>query len=109
MRLRFHGSELFNVGLDEDFEQLSQEIRFASAQGNTLDYIVGAYYEDRELQYRDSILINQTSLLVPLINARQPGAGTMIGNTGTPRTFSQEGTGTSAFGRLTWNATDACT
>ena len=30
----------------------------------------------------------------------------MIGNTSTPRVFGQEGTGTSAFGRLTWNATD---
>ena len=103
----FTGANLFNVGLDEDFEQLSQEIRYASTQGNTIDYIVGAYYEDTKLQYRDSILIDQASLLVPLINARQAGAGTMISNTSTPRTFAQEGTGTSAFGRVTWNATDA--
>ena len=71
----FTGANVFNVGLDEDFDQLSQEIRFASPQGNTLDYIVGAYYEDTELKYRDSILVDQGSLLVPLINARLPGVG----------------------------------
>ena len=102
----FTGANVFNVGLDEDFDQFSQEIRFASSQGNTLDYIVGAYYEDTELQYGDSILVNSTSLLVPLINGMQPGAGTAIGNTGTPRVFRQEESGTSAFARLTWNATD---
>ena len=69
----FTGANVFNVGLDEDFDQLSQEIRFASPQGNTLDYIVGAYYEDTELKYRDSILVDQGSLLVPLINAKHTG------------------------------------
>jgi iron complex outermembrane recepter protein len=102
----FTGANVFNVGLNEDFDQFSQEIRFASSQGNTLDYIVGAYYEDTSLQYHDSILVNSTSLLVPLINAMQPGAGTAIGNTGTPRVFRQDESGTSAFARVTWNATD---
>ena len=103
----FTGANVFNVGLNEEFDQFSQEIRFASSQGNTVDYIVGAYYEDTELQYRDSILVNSTSLLVPLINAMSPGAGTAIGNTGTPRVFRQEESGASTFARLTWNATDA--
>ncbi len=103
----FTGANVFNVGLDEDFDQFSQEIRFASSQGNTFDYIVGAYYEDTKLQYGDTILVNSTSLLVPLINAMQPGAGTAIGNTGTPRTFRQDESGASAFARVTWNATDA--
>jgi outer membrane receptor protein involved in Fe transport len=72
----FTAANIFNVGSSEDFDQLSQEIRFASSQGNKLDYIVGAYYEDTNLEYRDSILVNSTSLLVPLLNARSPGAGT---------------------------------
>jgi len=103
----FTGANVFNVGLNEDFDQFSQEIRFASSQGNTLDYIVGAYYEDTKLKYGDTILVNSTSLLVPLINAMQPGAGTAIGNTGTPRSFRQDESGASAFARVTWNATDA--
>ena len=102
----FTGANVFNVGLDENFDQFSQEIRFASSQGNTVDYIVGAYYEDTELEYGDTILVDSASLLVPLINAMQPGAGTAIGNTGTPRVFHQEESGASAFARLTWNATD---
>ena len=102
----FTGANVFNVGLNENFDQFSQEIRFASSQGNTIDYIVGAYYENTDLRYHDSILVNSTSLLVPLINAMQPGAGTAIGNTGTPRAFHQDESGTSAFTRVTWNATD---
>jgi len=103
----FTAANIFNVGSSEDFDQFSQEIRFASPQGNTLDYIVGAYFEDTTLEYRDSILVNSTSLLVPLINAGSPGAGSMIANTGTPRLFEQDEQGYSAFARLTWNATDA--
>jgi iron complex outermembrane recepter protein len=102
----FTGANVFNVGLDEEFDQLSQEIRFASSQGNTVDYLLGAYYEDTALQYRDSILVNNTSVLVPLINAMAPGGGTAVGNTGTPRVFSQDESGASAFARLTWNTTD---
>ena len=102
----FTGANVFNVGLDEDFDQFSQEIRFASSQGNTLDYIVGAYYEDTSLDYSDTILVNSTSILVPLINAMQAGAGTAIGNTGTPRAFHQDESGASVFARLTWNETD---
>jgi outer membrane receptor protein involved in Fe transport len=104
----FTGANVFNVGSSEDFDQFSQEIRLASSQGNTLDYIVGAYYEDTQLEYRDSILIDSGSILVPLINnVTQSPAGTLIGNTGTPRLFLQDEMGYSAFGRLTWNATDA--
>jgi outer membrane receptor protein involved in Fe transport len=44
---------------------------------------------------------------VPLINgATQPQAGTLIGNTSTPRVFGQEGTERPRSRRLTWNATD---
>jgi outer membrane receptor protein involved in Fe transport len=102
----FTAANIFNVGSSEDFDQFSQEIRFASPQGNTLDYIVGGYFEDTTLEYRDSILVNSTSLLVPLIDAQSPGAGTMIANTGTPRVFGQDERGASAFARVTWNATE---
>jgi outer membrane receptor protein involved in Fe transport len=102
----FTAANIFNVGSSEDFDQFSQEIRLASSQGNKLDYIVGAYYEDTSLEYRDSILVDTTSLLVPLLNARSPGAGSMIANTGTPRVFRQDADSASVFARLTWNATE---
>lgn len=103
----FTGANIFNVELDESFDQLSQEIRLASPTGNTIDYLAGAYFEKTDVEYGDSILVNGSSVLVPLINARQPGAGTAIGNTGTPRSFEQDSTSWSLFARLTWNATDA--
>ena len=102
----FTGANIFNVALGEKFDQFSQEIRLASPVGNTIDYLVGGYFDDTSLKYRDSIQVNSTSVLVPLINARLPGAGTMIGDTGTPRVFEQDATSWSLFARLTWNASD---
>ena len=102
----FTGANIFNVSLGESFDQFSQEIRLASPVGNTIDYLAGAYFDDTSVDYRDAILVNGTSVLVPLINARQPGAGTAIGNTSTPRRFEQDASSWSLFARMTWNATD---
>jgi outer membrane receptor protein involved in Fe transport len=102
----FTGANIFNVSLGESFDQFSQEIRLASPVGNTIDYLAGAYFDDTSVEYRDAILVNSASVLVPLVNARQPGAGTAIGNTSTPRRFEQDASSWSLFARMTWNATD---
>jgi outer membrane receptor protein involved in Fe transport len=102
----FTGADIFNVALSESFDQFSQEIRLASPVGRTVDYLVGGYFDDTSLEYRDSIQVGSGSVLVPLINARLPGAGTAIGNTGTPRVFEQDATSWSLFARATWNVSD---
>lgn len=43
---------------DEEYDQFSQEIRFASATGGFVDYIVGAFYQSSELQFDESAPLN---------------------------------------------------
>jgi iron complex outermembrane recepter protein len=38
----------------EDFKQLSHELRLTSPLGETVDYIVGLYYQDAELEFGES-------------------------------------------------------
>ena len=115
----FTGGNVFGVGMAEEFDQLSQEIRLASATGGTFEYIVGAYYEEADLTFADTIFVPGNSVLIPLLNS--PGspfclpnatvlcgiAGTMLANTGSPRLFEQDSTAYAAFAQVTWNVTDA--
>ena len=110
----FTGGNVFGVGMTEEFDQLSQEIRLASPAGGTFEYIVGAYYEEADLTFGDTIFVEGGSVLVPLLNGNpafigtplQGVAGTAVANTGTPRLFDQDSTAYAAFGQVTWNVTD---
>lgn len=47
----FAAIPLIQVDAAEDYEQISQEIRYTSPGGETLDYIIGAYYQQADLLY----------------------------------------------------------
>jgi outer membrane receptor protein involved in Fe transport len=113
----FTGGNVFNVGMAEEFDQTSQEIRLTSPSGGTIEYIVGAYYESSDLTFRDTIMVDSGSVLVPLLNANPNFcapvvtplcgiAGTMLANTATPRLFTQDATSYSAFTQLSWNMSE---
>jgi outer membrane receptor protein involved in Fe transport len=110
----FTGGNVFNVGMGEEFDQTSQEIRLTSPSGGTIEYIVGAYYESSDLTFRDTIMVDGGSVLVPLLNANpafigsplQGIAGTMLANTATPRLFTQDAKSYSAFTQLSWNMSE---
>jgi len=79
---------------DQDFDQLSQELRLVSPVGETLEYIVGVFWQDQELEnvrYLDSDL---------------PAAGAPIPPSTNYRTFDQDSTTSAVFAQGTWNATD---
>lgn len=123
----FTGGNVFNVAMAEKFDQTSQEIRVTSPTGGKLEYILGAYYETSDLEFRDTILLPSNSVLVPLLNgnpafclpgsvppfAPQPPfaplcgiAGTAVAGTGTPRVFTQDATSYSAFAQISWNMSE---
>ncbi|WOJ91905.1 TonB-dependent receptor [Congregibacter variabilis] len=64
----FAAIPLIQVDATEDYEQMSQEIRFTSPGGERFDYIVGMYYQESELDYR-SVEGFGTSLASPLLGA----------------------------------------
>ena len=117
----FTGGNVFNVAMAEDFEQSSQELRVTSPTGGKFEYILGAYYETSDLEFRDTIEVASNSVLVPLLNSNPAlcvgafanptpppcgRAGTMIANTGTPRVFQQDAESYSAFAQVTWNMSE---
>jgi outer membrane receptor protein involved in Fe transport len=123
----FTGGNVFSVIMDEEFDQTSHEIRLTSPTGNKLEYILGAYYETSDLEFRDTIQVQSNSVLVPLLNGNRafclPGtvpplapqpplaplcgiAGSMIAGTGTPRVFTQDSTSYAAFAQVSWNMSE---
>ena len=65
----FTGGNVFNVLMGEEFEQTSQEFRVTSPTGGKVEYILGAYYETSDLEFRDTIQVASNSVLVPLLNS----------------------------------------
>jgi outer membrane receptor protein involved in Fe transport len=114
----FTGGNVFSVLSDEEFDQTSHEIRLTSPTGGKLEYILGAYYETSDLEFRDTIQVPANSVLVPLLNSNPAlcvgpfanptpppcgRAGTAIADTGTPRVFTQDAKSYAAFVQLSWN------
>lgn len=84
----------------EDYQQFSQEIRLTSPGDETLDYIVGAYYQTDELDTTQFINAN----LLDLVGL--PPAGPPIFS-GRWANMDQETTSWAVFTQLTWNITDS--
>lgn len=95
----FTSASIFNAPIDEEFEQFSQELRLTSPGGETIDYIVGAYYQTNELDFADKINVPDNSLL-RLLNPSFAGIDTQ-------RFANQESDSWAVFGQATWNVTDA--
>ncbi|MCX2982935.1 TonB-dependent receptor [Halieaceae bacterium IMCC14734] len=86
----------------EDYEQFSQEIRFVSPGGETIDWIAGAYYQQSEVNISQRVDAIDFALSGPLsvagaLYADEPGV---------PSTFDQESKSWAIFGQGTWNATE---
>lgn len=83
-----------SLDMFETFDQLSQEIRLVSPGGETIDYIVGAFYQSSEQQYRENASVQASNVGFPV-------------NLYTARPFSQESDTWAIFAQATWNIDDA--
>jgi len=88
--------------LDEDFKQWSQELRLVSPGGETIDWIVGAYYEQTELD----ISRVTRSLDFAQIGPLAVRGALYAPSAGPPGVFDQETEGGALFAQGTWNITD---
>ncbi len=91
----FTGATVFTADSREDFKQYSQEIRIASPQGETIDYIGGLFYQSSEMTFDDAIRVPATSLL--------GGLSTLLLGTASQRDFTQDSTLWAGFAQATWN------
>jgi outer membrane receptor protein involved in Fe transport len=107
----FTGANVFLLRSEEEYEQFSQEVRFASAVGETVEYIGGAFYQTSELEFRDRIRLDPNSILPLALNANPAlGLGTLpgdqIASTAVPRVFTTDTDLLSVFLQATWNIED---
>jgi outer membrane receptor protein involved in Fe transport len=105
----FTGANIFGAGLQESYDQYSQEFRLTSPLGDSFDYIAGVYFQTSEHDYSDQIVVPTNSILIPALNARSPGAGNLLSGTQASRLAGVDNDVYSAFGQLNWHMTEAFT
>ncbi len=91
----FSASNLLHRQQEEDYEQSSLEVRFLSPVGQTVEYVTGLYYIEREL------IIPRARIDVDYL---RPPLNTANGSLYS--TYDEKSESWSAFGQLTWNISD---
>lgn len=66
--LDLSGLESIRAAQQEKFDQISQEFRFTSPGGETVDWIAGAYFQSWDLEYAQQNLIDDENLTSALSN-----------------------------------------
>ena len=97
--------QLLNLQVQEAYHQFSQELRIASPQGQTLEYLAGLYLQDDHLDgnatqltdYYQSATVNSTAADAALKPYLPLGAS---------NPYEQEQHSYAAFAALDWNVTD---
>ncbi len=103
----FTGGNVFKAFFSEDYRQFSQEFRLSSPTGQTIEYLAGLFYQTSDLDFFDTLQVNNSSILVPIVDALAgQGLGQFVGDTGTPRTLNQDTDTFALFGELNWNIGD---
>lgn len=92
-------SEILELDLFEEYEQMSHELRITSPNDETFTWIAGAFYQDWDQNFTDVLSIHPTNFLVAALNEN-------LADTGMRRNFEQDSSAWSLFGQATWNATD---
>ena len=105
----FTGARVFDARLQEEFSQISQELRLTSPTGGTFDYILGAYFQTSDHDYADQIIVEPSSVLVPAVNGVSPGAGSLIAGTMAAREAEVNADVYSAFAQVNWNLSEEFT
>ncbi len=102
-------AEVFTLPLEEEYSQLSQEIRLTSPGGETIDWIVGAFYQENDQEFDDSIQVTTTSILPGALYRGEADRAFFLDLAGTeaPRHYEQSSETWAVFGQATWNITDA--
>ena len=65
----FTGAVVFDALLQEDYEQISSELRVTSPVYDSFDFVAGLYWQTSDHNYSDQIAVPTNSILVPAINA----------------------------------------
>jgi outer membrane receptor protein involved in Fe transport len=94
----FTGVTLFRAAIQEDYKQVSQEIRLASPTEGRFQWIGGLFFQDYKLDEFDYLYV-PTNSIVPVVITPLVGASgaALFRNAANPRNFAQDSTLYSAF------------
>lgn len=107
------GIDAFTTTQDEEYDQFSQEIRFVSPGGETVDWIAGAYYQKWDLDFRSDFLVDDENLWSALgtlgaaINRPDLRALSELTNLRNTREYDGDSETWAVFGQATWNVNDS--
>jgi len=103
----FTGAPGFNILSDEDYRQVSEELRIASPEDQTISYLGGVFFQGSSLDFHDTINVPKDSFIAtaftPLLGAN---AANLLRGASTQRDFEQETDLAAIFAQATWNFTD---
>ncbi|HSC68880.1 MAG TPA: TonB-dependent receptor [Cellvibrio sp.] len=103
----FTGASGFNILSNEDYKQVSQELRIASDEDQTLSYIGGLFFQGSSLDFHDAVRV-PTDSFIPTAFTQSLGAplANLLRGASTQRDFEQETDLAAIFAQVTWNFTD---
>jgi iron complex outermembrane receptor protein len=103
----FIGASGFNILSDEDYSQVSQELRITSDEDKTISYIGGLFFQSSSLKFHDTIQVPQDSFIATAFSSRLGAAMTgLLRGAQTERDFEQETDLAAIFAQATWNFSD---
>ena len=104
----FTGGSGFTILSDEDYDQVSQEIRIASDEDQTFSYLGGLFFQSSTLDFHDVVGVPTDSFIATAFTSRIGAtAANALRGASTQRDFSQDTDLSAIFAQGTWNFTDA--
>lgn len=103
----FTGASGFNILSNEDYSQISQEIRITSPEDETISYIGGLFFQSSSMEFNDAVRVPTDSFIAtaftPILGA---GAANLLRGASSNRSFEQDTDLAAIFAQATWNFTD---
>jgi iron complex outermembrane receptor protein len=97
----FTGASGFNILSDEDYSQVSQELRIASPVDSRFSYLGGIFFQNSSLNFHDTISVPIDSFIPTALQASPLRAAS------SQRDFIQDTDLAAIFAQGTWNLTNA--
>ncbi len=102
----FTGASGFNILSNEDYSQISQEIRIVSPEDQTISYIGGIFYQKSDLEFHDAIRVPADSVIPTALTSSFGAAANLLRGAATERNFTQDTEISAIFAQLTWSFLD---
>jgi len=103
----FTGASGFNILSDEDYSQVSQELRITSPEDETISYLGGVFFQSSSLKFHDAVRVPTDSFIATAFSSLLGAqAANLLRGASTQRDFEQDTDLAAVFAQGTWNFTD---